>query len=116
YRVDRFLAVAPAEPPAERPEPLPEVRYDDPSHPEVVIHLAGRAAREAEDEAHLGNRVRRLPDGGAVWRFRCPPSEFDWLTRFLLRFGGEARVEAPPELRHRLRQTAKETLDRYPER
>lgn len=109
YRVDRFLSVEPMPAPADAPLVPPAVPYADPSHPEVCIQLTDAGAAIAEREPHLGDSVMRTPEG-AMWRFRCPPSEYEWLARYLLGMGANARVLAPPALRDRLRDAARAIL------
>jgi predicted DNA-binding transcriptional regulator YafY len=116
YRADRFLAIELAEPPVSVGPSTPPLPYDHPSHPEVVVRLTPHGVRVVEGERHLGQAVQRAADGSGIWRFRCPPSELDWLTRYLLPLGPEAEVEHPDELRRRLRRAATEILSRYPER
>jgi predicted DNA-binding transcriptional regulator YafY len=113
YRVDRICALTPA---AEQVQatPLPEPRpYGHPSHPEVVVNLTARGVAYVESEPHLGQQVRRHPDGTGSLAFRCPPGELDWLARYLAGLGPEADVCAPPELRQRLRQLGQRLADQY---
>jgi proteasome accessory factor C len=42
-----------------------------------------------------------------------PTKELAWVAKLVLRLGGEARVEDPPELLDLVRQTASETLALY---
>ncbi len=115
YRADRFLSVEPIEAPA---EPIPRtvvLPYGHPSHPEVIVRLSPFGVLQAERDPNLGHALRLEADGSGVWQFRCPPSEFDWLARFLLSLGTHAEVMAPPELQARVRETARTVLDRYPE-
>lgn len=44
-----------------------------------------------------------------------PAKELAWVAKLVLRLGGEARVEDPPELRQLVRQTASDTLALYRE-
>jgi predicted DNA-binding transcriptional regulator YafY len=113
YRVDRICALTPAGEQFQGtpiPEPQP---YAQPSHPEVVVNLTARGVSYIESEPHLGQQVRRNPDGTGRLTFRCPPSELGWLARYLAGFGMEAEVQAPPELRHRLHQLGQKLAERY---
>jgi predicted DNA-binding transcriptional regulator YafY len=113
YRVDRICALAS---PGEQfqDSPIPEPRpYADPSDPEVVITLTARGVAYIESEPHLGQQVRRNPDGSGRLSFRCPPGELDYLARYLAGFGPEAEVQAPPELRQRLHRLGQKLAEQY---
>jgi len=113
YRVDRFVSV---EPMTEPPDVEPRDRrppYDHESHPEVIVRLTEFGVLQVERERHLGEAIIPGEEGGGIWQFRCPPSELDWLTRYLLSLGPHADIVAPEELRQRVRQTAKEIVGRY---
>jgi predicted DNA-binding transcriptional regulator YafY len=115
YRVDRFERVLRTDPPTQ-PTPVPCLPYDDPSHPEVCIRLSTLAVAEAELEPDLGYAVVRLEDGTGHWRFRCPPSEHAWLSRYLLRMGSEITIESPADLRERVRVLAQKMAEHHVER
>ncbi|HLK57368.1 MAG TPA: YafY family protein [Chthonomonadaceae bacterium] len=115
YRVDRFEAVEPMEAPAEAVPLEAALPYDHPSHPEVIVRLTGVGVMHVERDPRLGHAIR-LEEGGGVWQFRCPPSDLDWAAHFLLSLGPHAEVLAPSELKARLLQTARETLERYEEK
>jgi predicted DNA-binding transcriptional regulator YafY len=113
YRVDRISAlnsIGEAFQNIAIPEPRP---YADPSDPEVMITLTARGVAYIESEPHLGQQVRRNPDGTGRLTFRCPPSELDWLARYLAGFGPEAEVQAPPELCQRLYQLGRKLAEQY---
>jgi predicted DNA-binding transcriptional regulator YafY len=113
YRADRFLSVEPAEaPPLPAPlaAPLP---YAHESHPEVRILLTPTGVSKVKQEPHLGHSIRVEQDGSGVCLFRCPPSELDWLARYLLDLGINAKVLAPEELKSKLVEFAKSILAQY---
>ncbi len=113
YRVDRFLAVGPAEP-GFAPPPLPaRLAYDDPSHPEVRATLTARGLAYGEAELEQIGPLQPAAGGGAELRFRCPPGELDWYGRFFAGLGREADVQAPPELRARLAAVGRALVQRY---
>jgi predicted DNA-binding transcriptional regulator YafY len=115
YRVDRFEEVEAADPP-EQVVQRSVLPYSHPSHPEVVIRLTAAGVVEAEREQHLGHAVQRADDGSGIWRFRCPPSEFDWLSRYVLRMGLDALIEEPPDLRERVRKLSEDILSHHAKR
>lgn len=72
--------------------------YDDASHPEVRVRLTPRGVIFARDHPDLRSAI--VPgDAGGQLVFRCPPGELPYYGRELLRFGPEATVDAPSELR-----------------
>jgi predicted DNA-binding transcriptional regulator YafY len=115
YRVDRFLAISNTiEPEAKTTvKPLP---YDDPSHPQVEIELTPKAVMMVETEPHFGHRITMMPDGSGKLEFRCPPSEFGWLARYLLSLGENAKVLGPRSLQTQIRDLAEKIISTYPER
>jgi predicted DNA-binding transcriptional regulator YafY len=50
-----------------------------------------------ERQWHASQRVEELPDGGLILRLRC--GGLDELKRWVMSYGGHAKVLAPPELR-----------------
>jgi predicted DNA-binding transcriptional regulator YafY len=113
YRADRFLSVEPAEAPA-LPTPMAAtLPYNHESHPEVRIFLTPTGVSKVEQEPHLGNDIQLQEDGSGVCLFRCPPSELNWLARYLLDLGTQAKVLAPEELKSKLVELAKGILAQY---
>lgn len=55
---------------------------------------------------------KRELDGGRL-EVVLPAKELAWVAKLILRLGGEARVEEPPELVELVRSTAADTLARY---
>src|SRR5438128_2019794 len=53
YRADRFVTVAPADPPPDWDGQIPETDYHDPSYPEVIVELTPHGVLVAEREPHL---------------------------------------------------------------
>jgi predicted DNA-binding transcriptional regulator YafY len=115
YRVDRFLAVNTTQPP-EHPAPLPSrLPYKHPSHPEVRIRLTARGLLMMERNPYFSEAIQPLGEEEGLLCFRWPPAENDWLARFLLSFGPDAQVLAPPDLCRLVQQMAQEIADRYRE-
>jgi len=113
YRADRFLSVEAVEAP-----PLPNLTtvtlpYNHESHPQVRILLTPTGVAKVEQEPHLGSDIQLQEDGSGVCLFRCPPSELDWLARYLLDLGTNAKVLAPEELKSKLVELAKGILAQY---
>jgi predicted DNA-binding transcriptional regulator YafY len=112
YRADRFESVMPCDPPPGA-APCEPADYAAPDHPELRATLTPRGVAVVEREPHVGGRVTRLPDGSGTVAFRFPPGEMDWWAGYFLRLGTDADVSAPPELRARIRDGAREILARY---
>ena len=75
---------------------------------EAVVHFDPSLAPLIENARHHANeRVARLPDGTLEYRLEL--SHLDELARWLVGFGGQARVEAPEELRARVIELAEGT-------
>lgn len=116
FRVDRFEEVSAAPAPVNVAAPTAEeLPYDHPSHPEVVVRLTPQGVLDAEREPHLGHTVLRDVEGSGCMRFRCPPTEWEWFARYFLRLGTDAEVIAPPELRSRIVDKARNILRHYNE-
>ncbi len=118
FRVDRFVDLQPSLAPiaeGTRPEeePAPAFAYNDPSYPELVIHLTYVGMRRAEDERGWADHLRDLGDGLWEVRFRCPPSEHPFYARLVYTLGPEAEAIAPAEFRERVRMLIRQALDRY---
>ena len=116
YRVDRFVALEPADGDAlpERPPPAPP--YGDASHPFVAVTLTPTGADRIESEPHLGQILLRQDDGGGLLAFRCPPAELDYYARLFAMLGRDALVHEPAELRQRLYELGRQIANHYCER
>jgi predicted DNA-binding transcriptional regulator YafY len=113
YRVDRILALTPADEQVQgmtAPTPLP---YNHESHPQVVVELTARGVAHVESEPHLGQQIQRHPDGSGSLDFRCPPGELDWWARYFAGLGADAHVHTPPELRTCLAQLGQKLVEQY---
>lgn len=116
YRVDRFVALEPADDDT-LPETLPPApAYDAADHPLVTVTLTPAGAARIESEPHLGQILLRQDNGGASLTFRCPPSELDYYARLFAMLGCEAVVHEPEELRQRLYELGEQIVARYQER
>lgn len=116
YRVDRIIALEPADN-ASLPEyPPPAPPYDDPAHPCIVATLTPIGAARIESEPHLGQLLMRHSDGSAALSFRCPPAELDYYARLFATLGNDAEVCEPPELRQRLHALGQQIAEHYHER
>ena len=113
YRVDRFLDVKAASPPAHVDHPLAPITHIHPSFPEVEIHLTARGVLRLEHEPHLAARVQLQKSGEGRLCMRLRPEEYDWLVRVLLSLGTDACVLAPESLRAHIRQEALEIARYY---
>ena len=113
FRVDRIRRLEPAGGSFQRIAAPPQMPYDNPSHPEVVVQLTARGAAMLESEPHLGDCIEREDNAGKVLRFRCPPSELDYFARLFGGMGADALVHAPPELCVRLAVLARQLTSSY---
>ena len=116
YRVDRFVALAPAAADDLPDCPPPAPPYDDASHPLVAVTLTPTGAARIESEPHLGQILLRHADGSASLAFRCPPSELAYYTRLFAMLGRDAVVREPPELRAAIFQWGQQIAEHYRER
>lgn len=79
---------------------------------EAVIRFTAFAARWVADEHwHPRQQGRVLPDGG--WELTVPYADPRELVREILKYGPEAQVLAPPELRALVKEAVGRTLERY---
>src|SRR6185312_2718355 len=113
YRVDRFVEAHEIQAPQHVEPSHPGLPYGHPSHPEVCIQLTARGVLIMEQDPQLGDAIQLTGEDGGLLRFRCPPSEYDWLVRTLLSLGPNAEVLAPDTLRQRVQQAAQEIARRY---
>ena len=113
YRVDRFAGVSVTQAPEHSAPQHPPLPYGHPSHPEVRIRLTARGVLIMERDPHLGDTIQPLGEEGGLLRFRCPPTEYNWLVRTLLSLGPDAEVLAPDALRDLVRQAAQDIANRY---
>lgn len=118
YRIDRFETIRPILPPAgtgvtasgSESAALP---YNDPSHPEVVIHLTYAGMRRAEDEDGWVDHLAQLGSDHWELRYRCPPAELPFYARLVYALGPEAEALAPPGFRAMVRELAEAAAGRY---
>ena len=115
YRVDRFVALEPADDDTLPETPPPAPPYDAADHPLIAATLTPAGAARIESEPHLGQILLRRDDGGASLAFRCPPSELDYYARLFAMLGCEAVVHEPAELRRRLHDLGQQIVARYRE-
>lgn len=102
YRVDRFVALEPADN-ADLPDaPPPATPYGDDAHPLIVARLTAAGAARIESEPHVGQIIIRHADNSASLSFRCPPAELDYYARLFAMLGSDAEVYEPQDLRQRL--------------
>ena len=77
FRIDRFVDLRPSSPPITgaaiaEGDPAPALPYNDPSYPELVIHLTYVGMRRAEDERGWADHLRDLGDGIVGGAFPLP--------------------------------------------
>lgn len=97
FRVDRVRDVVPALAPLEaaeirqRAESRPP--YQSEAFPEVVVDLTDKGIQFCRDHHHFHRSL-----SGNRLSFRCPPGEYRYIAREILRMGTDATIVAPPAL------------------
>jgi len=114
YRVDRFLDVKAAPSPSLE-HPIPISAREDPSFPEVRVHLTARGVLRLEHDAYLGPRLQHQDNGEGLLLLHWRPEEHDWLVRVLLSLGIDAKILAPEALRTRVQQEAQKIARHHTE-
>lgn len=118
YRLDRFVDVRPCPDPPGARETLaaladPPKPYDDPSYPEIVVHLTYAGMRRAEDEPGWADHLTPLDDGCWELRYRCPPSEYPFYARAVFALGSDAEARGPDVFRDMVRALLVSAAQRY---
>jgi Predicted transcriptional regulator len=119
FRVDRMEKVEAMEEPA--PEPARgrrddrEARGPEPEAASVriVARLTYRGALLAEQDKHIGERVRQVADDEWEVDFDCPAEEWKWAARFFFTLGMDAEVKEPERLRREIFGMARQVCERY---
>jgi proteasome accessory factor C len=82
-----------------------------PTDEDVAVRLRLHPAARWVAEYYAVAEAREV--GGGVLEVVLPVGRLDWLVGLLLRLGEDAEVVDAPELRERVRDLARRTLDRY---
>ena len=97
FRVDRIRDIVPALAPNNADEIVTAARaqpdYDSDVFPEVVVDLTPAGLAFCRDHSHFHHVI--VND---QLRFRCPPTEYLYLARELVRMDTDCRVISPPVL------------------
>lgn len=107
FRVDRVHDVVPGLAPADAEEIVAhassQLPYQSETFPEVIVALTEKGVQFCRDHHHFhsGLSADRLT-------FRCPPAEYQYVARELLRMGTNARILAPSDLIHTARTIIEE--------
>lgn len=110
FRLDRIQALEPTLGPhnaadiIRNAESQPE--YSSKTYPEVIAELTSEGVTFCQDHPRLRDC---LVDG--TLRFHCPPSDYTYMARDLMRMGTNCRVMAPIELKHEMQRIALEMLN-----
>lgn len=97
FRVDRVRDVVPALAPPEAEEIRhwadSRLPYQSETFPEVIVNLRDKGIQFCRDHHHFHTclNANRLS-------FRCPPGEYRYIARELLRMGTDATIIGPPDL------------------
>jgi len=98
--------------PSERREPARAGRTAAPSV-RIVARLTRRGALLAEQDEHIGERVRQIADDEWEVDFDCPAEEWNWAARFFFTLGMDAEVKEPERLRREIFEMARRLGERY---
>jgi predicted DNA-binding transcriptional regulator YafY len=79
----------------------------------IVARLTRRGALLAEQDEHIGERVRQIADDEWEVDFRCPAEEWNWAARFFFTLGTDAEVKEPERLRREIFDMARRLCERY---
>lgn len=79
----------------------------------IVASLTYRGALLAEQDRHIGERVRQVTDDRWELEFVCPPSEWEWAVRFFYGIGRDAEVLEPARLRREIHAMAQSLCELY---
>jgi len=79
----------------------------------IVARLTYRGALLAEQDKHIGERVRQVADDEWEVDFDCPAEEWKWAARFFFTLGMDAEVKEPERLRREIFGMARQVCERY---
>jgi predicted DNA-binding transcriptional regulator YafY len=139
FRVDRMMSIEPIDGPAAEPErgassgtaepergkapgpavpergaaPGPAERAAGAPSVRIVARLTYRGALLAEQDEHIGERVRQIADDEWEVDFHCPEEEWNWAVRFFYALGTDAEVTEPERLRREIAGLARRVCERY---
>ncbi|MCA9834968.1 MAG: WYL domain-containing protein [Thermomicrobiales bacterium] len=107
FRVDRIRDIAPTLAPAHAADIIVDAasrpHYQSETYPEIVVDLNAAGIQFCRDHSHFHKSTR-----GQQLRFRCPPGEYRYVARELLRMETNCRVLAPPALIEAMRDILNE--------
>lgn len=103
FRVDRVRDIVPALAPADAAEIIQSAEnqpgYQSDHYPEIVVDLNPAAVQFCRDHSHFHQHIE-----GHLLRFRCPPGEYQYVARELMRMGTDCRAIAPAALLETMRE------------
>jgi proteasome accessory factor C len=115
FRLDRMVALAVLDEPAEVPPQAVSRDVDDglfqPSEADTLVTVEVTPAGRWVADYYPCEAVAELPGGGLRLRLRTP--DVAWVGRLVLRLGGAGRVLDPPELADRVAADAAAALAAY---
>lgn len=107
YRIDRIRDIAPTLAPANATEIIDEASsrpdYESETYPEIVVNLNEAGIQFCRDHSHFHSCL-----AGNQLRFRCPPGEYRYLARELLRMETNCQILAPKALIETIREVLSE--------
>lgn len=110
FRLDRISDLVPTLGPKNAAEIIQHAQsrpeYTSTIYPEVIAELTEAGQRFCQDHPHLH---KCLVDGRL--QFRCPPSDYPFMARDLMRMGTNCRVISPPGLKAEMIRTTVEMLE-----
>lgn len=117
FRVDRMMSIEPIDGPSQNPPRTSrddaEVRATAGPFVRIVARLTYRGALLAEQDEHIGERVRQIADDEWEVDFDCPAEEWHWAVRFFYTLGPDAEVMEPERLRREIAGMARQVCERY---
>jgi len=116
FRADRFEAIEAWEPSNDAADKYREhagKREETGDSIRIVARLTYRGALLAEQDFHIGDRVKQVTEDRWELDFMCPAEEWDWAVRFFFTIGLEAEVQEPESLRHEILGMSKQLCERY---
>lgn len=110
FRLDRIGGIEPALGPSNAASIIEQAQsqpdYRSTTYPEVIAELTAAGLRFCNDHPRLRDC---LVDG--MLRFHCPPSDYAYMARDLMRMGTDCKVIAPAELRLEMQRINLEMLE-----
>lgn len=117
FRADRFETIEVMEPSKEVVEKYHQFvgKHEEicDTSIRVIAKLTYRGALLAEQDLHIGERVKQIAENRWELDFMCPTVEWRWAVRFFFNLGMDAEVREPESLRHEIFEMSRQLCERY---